>query len=317
MTIAFLLATLDVPPRTDKILNDPGRRTWEEVDRALQRQGTSLHQLRSEVMDDSAAIKKAELLRLGRSGAPHPHWKSQLGHAFYCYTSPTSGSYDADFTQQLKKVAPSWFADRTANTAIKKAELLRLARSGAPRPHHSSQLGRALSRYTFSSYDFAQQIKKAAPKWFKDTATAIKKAELLRLARSGAPRPHWKSQLGNALRRYTQPSAHSYDPDFTKQLRKDAPKWFDSVATKKAELLRLARSGAPRPPANTAIKKAELLRLARSGAPRPHHSSQLGRALRKYTQPSAHSYDPDFTKQIKKAAPSWFSRRRGSGNSGD
>jgi len=78
-----------------------------------------------------------------------------------------------------------------------------------------------------------------------------------------------KSELFSELSKYTQPSSKLYDPDFTEQIRKAAPDLLDDTAAKKAELLRLVRSGqfgaAAAVAAAVAAKKAELLRLARSG----------------------------------------------------
>lgn len=172
---------------------------------------------------------KEMLLQLAKSGATRPSLKTNLGQALTWYTLECSNSYDQDFTEQIKKIAPSWFIN-TAN--IKKEELLELAKSGAIKPSYKTKLGNALSQYiskSNSSYDqeFAEQIKKIAPSWFINTAN-LKKEELLELAKSGATKPSQKTKLGQALKTYILKSSSSYDQEFVEQIKKIAPSWFKS-----------------------------------------------------------------------------------------
>lgn len=124
----------------------------------------------------------------------------------------------------------------TALALPKKEKLLKLAQQGKPRPNAKKHpLGMSLNKYISKSgscYDaeFDEQIRRLAPHWFANTAEENKKS-LLDIARSGQPRPKFKqSKLGTVLRFYTCPSASSYDADFTKKIKKLAPKWFRRVS---------------------------------------------------------------------------------------
>ena len=52
-----------------------------------------------------------------------------------------------------------------------------------------------------------------------------KKKDLLELAKSGMPKPHSRTKLGKALRKYVSP-ARSYDSEFDQMIRKLKPDWF-------------------------------------------------------------------------------------------
>ena len=241
---------------------------------------------------NTADSNKQELLKLARSGEKRPHHKTKQGRALTKYTSTSTGHCNPDFTKQIKELAPSWFVHE--NTAlIRKQDLLELASSGGKRPHQKTKQGRALYPYTspsHGSYDpvFTKQIKELAPIWFENTAL-INKHELLELARSGAKRPSRKTKLGEALVRYSRSSHPSSDPEFVKQVTELAPSWFKNTAL---------------------INKHELLELAHSGGKKPSRKTGLGQALYSFTSPSQSSYDPEFVKQLKELAPSWFRVKR-------
>jgi hypothetical protein len=116
-----------------------------------------------------------------------------------------------------------------------------------------------------------------------------KKQELLKIAQRGENKPSIAShRLGHSLHAYVNHSNRSYDPDFTRQIKKLRPDWLISKS-------------------DTANKKKqELLKIATSGKNRPIARSWLGRGLIKYTLKSQNSYDPVFHKQIKKLRPDWF-----------
>lgn len=175
--------------------------------------------------------RKKELLDMAKTKQKRPVKRtSVLGNVLCHYTNPESPSYDAEFTEQIKVVAPHWFSkssDRSKN------ELLDLAKSGAPKPHYKNKMYSKLTEYINegrSSYDadFTAQIKKIAPHWFADTST-IKKQEILKMARSGQKRPNQrKHPLGYTLDSYCKASSNSYDPEFVVELKKLAPHWFRS-----------------------------------------------------------------------------------------
>jgi hypothetical protein len=197
-------------------------------------------------------------------------------------------STDPAVRKRMEKNIPSWFIDTAAEN---KKELLELAKTGAEKPKHGSRLRMSMDGYiraksTCLDPEFTKQIKKLAPHWFIDTAAENKK-ELLKLAKSGAERPNQrKHPLGSSLSNYVSQSSDCFDPEFTKQIKKAAPSWFiDTAAENKKELLKLAKTGAERP---------------------NQRKHPLGSSLSSYIRQTHDCFDPEFVKQIKKAAPSWF-----------
>jgi hypothetical protein len=111
----------------------------------------------------------------------------------------------------------------------------------------------------------------------------LKKQKLLMMAKTGQDRPSkHKNELGVALVGYTtgqNKKRGCYDAEFTKQITEIRPDWFNKVASKKQEIIELAKTGQDRP------------------TERNHH---LGKALSRYLK------DPQFTRQLKKIRPDWF-----------
>jgi hypothetical protein len=236
---------------------------------------------------------------------PHAIWdrirgrftEKQLEGALRDYTSANSNAYDPEFDRKIRELKPGWFRDPDG-AAKKKAELLAMAARGEGRPVQGKHpLGQVLCSYTNpknTMYDpvFDQQIRAAAPGWFRDTA-AVKKQELLAMAARGEGRPASdgknKHRLGRAFLHYTKPKSKCYDPVFDQQIRAAAPSWFlDKVANKKAELLAMAARGEGRPVSQGKNKHP------------------LGGMLIAYTNPKSECYDPVFDQAIRQAAPSWF-----------
>lgn len=115
----------------------------------------------------------------------------------------------------------------------KKAEIMAMAARGEPCPRPdggTSRLGAVLATFTnpkSPSYDpkFDQQIRAAAPNWTMKTA-AMKKAEIVEIARRDEPCPRPDSMIGRSLAVYTNPSGTAYDPVFTQKIRELKPNWF-------------------------------------------------------------------------------------------
>ena len=118
----------------------------------------------------------------------------------------------------------------------------------------------------------------------EDTAAA-NKILLLEMARRGEDKPSQETKIGAALSRYTRKNRKCYDPDFDKQIRELAPKWFEKSSD---------------------INKTKLLEMARRGEKRPNFKEKLGIVLDNYTRNGRGSYDPLFDKQIRQVAPHWF-----------
>lgn len=129
--------------------------------------------------------------------------------------------------------------------------------------------------------------------WVRSSNPEAKKAELLRLAKSGAHKPKGAyNRLLQALRSYITPSSSTYDRAFTKKLKALRPDWFIKSST---------------------IKKSRLLIMAKKGMPRPKRRSRmspeatgLSSSFHSYTNPKLGTYDRTFTAQLKKIRPDWF-----------
>jgi hypothetical protein len=265
-------------------------------------------ELRPDWFLNTAQITKDKLLELARTGKPKPREKSGskeemgLGVALRSYRSASHRSYDPSFKDEIEKIRPDWFQ---LSSDIRKAELLIRAGRGETKPVDSvkgeeQKLAKALASYTNPSnlcYDaeFSNQILKLREDWFiKSTVT--NKALVRAWVRSGKPRPNTKSKDKEEARvaalicAYT--NTRGLDEELNEELRQVRPDWFkDKLASKKEELLKLARSGAARP----ASKKKDQTDL-----------SKLSGALSRYTNPNSDTYDISFTSQISNIRPDWF-----------
>jgi hypothetical protein len=242
--------------------------------------------------------QKKRLLDIVSSGDPRPNRSTDLGKALRKCTTKTSSCYDPAFINKVRRIDPQWLATLCDIAGQKKRLLLGMARKGRARPKQETPLGKALFRYTSKkcpSYDpdFDKQIRGLAPQWFvtRSEIANQKKQRLIEMARRKLPKPSRKTKLGEALSNYTQKTSDCYDPDFDRKIRRTAPQWFAPIS------------------AASDRKKRMLLGMARKGCPRPKWGSHpLGIVLSNYTRKTAHSYDPVFTKQIRKLAPHWFKR---------
>ena len=120
---------------------------------------------------DIANQKKQQLIQLAQNKEPRPITrKHPLGLVLSHYTTQSNKTYDAQFTQKLKKLAPHWFI---VSSDIKKQQLIQMAKNGENRPNSRKHpLGRVMKEYistTSNSYDpiFTKKIKSIAPHWFK------------------------------------------------------------------------------------------------------------------------------------------------------
>jgi len=170
-----------------------------------------------------------------------------------------TGTSKSDLKRRLLELAESG-AERPGTSEEKKRRLLELAESGTKRQEKSDKLGIALTRYCSGGcydYSFDKLIRGLRPDWFIPTATSTK-AELLKLAESGASRPSssaWakyqenplpsgtveeaehvedvydaairEQRLGRALINYTNKSRKTYDAEFDAKVRALRPDWFN------------------------------------------------------------------------------------------
>jgi hypothetical protein len=235
--------------------------------------------------------QKAEVRRLAESGAPRPTGSSGLGGALASFLGELTGRYDPELRDWLREVRPDWFPD--LRTAAHKAEVRRLAETGQDRPTRATPLGMALCAFLAESgrrYDpeLTLWLRDARPDWFLDLRVADQRAQIRRLAETGANRPHGHLPLGVALAGFLKEAGTRSDPELADWLRETRPDWF--------------------PELRVAAQKDEIRRLAQIGANKPHHSTDLGRRLRTYISPSQNSYDEGLRTELEALRPDWFTR---------
>lgn len=188
---------------------------------------------------------------------------------------------------------------RLSSSARKKQLLLEMARRGEKRPVAGTTMGNVFRNYTTTDNDcydraFDIKVRKLAPHWFVSASESMnqKKKLLLDMAKKGELKPSVKkTKIGHSLFGYTSPKSKTYDPDFTREIKKLAPHWF----VPRREIMRQ--------------KKQLLLDMARRGERKPQNSTKLGSVLSKYVNPKNKSYDPGFAKKIKRLAPHWLVSR--------
>ena len=288
---------------------------------------------------------KRELLKLAKSGALKPRFKTKLGRVLYKYTNKNGKHYDSVFDAEIRKLRPDWFIDR-------EQELLEIAKNGLPRPTGRTAVGRFLANATFkgnSRPEFDAEIRKLRPDWFHK---AIKtdheemKCQIRELIKTDAPRPHYNTKLGKLIIRYTCKSSRAYDSELDAEIRMSKPNWKkpnrkNNKAQNMEDLLTLARNGEPRPAGGSILGNAlvnytskrtefdvkirklcpdwfkkgkmgkqnmqELLKIAETeGALRPHCKTRLGKNLFRYTCKSTSEYNQEFDEKIRQLKPEWF-----------
>jgi hypothetical protein len=112
------------------------------------------------------------------------------------------------------------------------------------------------------------------------------KAQLIKLAKDGCRKPKSSDSLYWKLTEYINEGRSSYDPVFTKEIKKLAPSWFENTAD---------------------LKKQELLKMAKNGSKRPNQRKHpLGYTLDSYTKESSNSFDAEFVAKLMELAPNWF-----------
>jgi|GEM_PF-5800577 len=189
---------------------------------------------------------------------------------------------------------------------VKKAELLALAESGAPKPLRGSKQWVTLYSYICESSnaydrDFRIQLKSRRPDWLVNTVcdgVVRKKKQLIALAKNGANMPKSRTVLREAFLRYVRPKSISYDPGFVAAIEKYNNKW----------LLKVGQPRGSRAEQRVALaeKKKLLLEMARNGEPRPKQGTPLGTILAIYATPRSCRCDQDFRNALEAANKKWF-----------
>jgi hypothetical protein len=250
---------------------------------------------------------------------------------------------------EIAKYFPG-LSEKISSAAHKRQILLGMARRGEQKPRCKTPLGKAFTSYVKKRCNnavFIDAINKIAPHWL-GRSSLRKKQILLDMAKKGKPKPHRKTSLGAAFVSYTRDSGKrdSYDPEFTKDIKKLRPNWliprYIQIANEnKQRLIDMANKGKPRPHQNTYLgmtltsytsmsfhsefikdikklrpdwflvetiiqRKKELLDMARKGDPKPNWKTVLGQAFGKYTTETSVLYDLVFTKNMRKIKPDWL-----------
>jgi hypothetical protein len=230
---------------------------------------------------------KRRLLDMAKQGQPKPasnkgKKKHPLGSILRNYIGSSCRTYDQEFTNKIRELAPHWFVDKVAENKLSLLELASSSKLSNKPSWHG--LGRFLYFYTNSnseSYDseFDKKIRLLAPHWFIDTVVENKN-KLLDMALRKEAKPHHSKYN---FRSYTKQNSKCYDLEFDKKIRELAPHWFiDSVVENKKQLLEMARNGEQRP---------------------NQKKHPLGRTLSNYTR------DIKFKKKLERLAPHWFDRK--------
>jgi hypothetical protein len=186
----------------------------------------------------SSALKKQQLLEMANNGEARPAQRSKLGSALCSYTAKSSSCYDSLFDKQIRNVRPDWFVSKYQVSERKKKDLIKMANEAKPRPNRKHPLGMFLSHVTSKKsevYDpiFDKQIRNIRPDWFvsKHQVAMRKKDVLLGMAKRGELRPNRKHPFGKVLSNYTRKKSQTYDPIFSKKIKKLAPHWFEKCST--------------------------------------------------------------------------------------
>lgn len=242
----------------------------------------------------SAEHNKQLLLEMARKGEK-PSNKNPLRKALRYYTCKSSGRYDPEFTKRIKELSPDWL---TPQIVLNKRLLIDMASRGKPKPNHKTHLGQVFRTYTQKSskiYDpkFTKRIRELNPDWLTtpDEWTNNNKRILFDMVSKGEPKPHLKTKLGKLLYNCTLKSSIYFDAELTNKIKKLNSNWLT-----------------PSRPERSSRLKQLLLDMAAKGEPRPSGATSLYKAFSRYTKKSYSSYDPDFSKKIRRLAPQWFKK---------
>ena len=254
--------------------------------------------------------RKALLLQMVRSGQPRPSRYSDdsdensLARTLEAACDENGQSYDFSFDVAVRSVPSDWFdADRYERGDKAREAVFKLARSGGSRPQ--AKAGDPFATAMCSQVHWHRdELFKIRPDWYDpdmaDRVIQIKE-EILAYASSGGKRPHRKSakneeeqRFAEAIERFTSPSQHAYDAEFTTKLKAIRPDWFRDTK------LELAQQ-------RDEEDKKIFLEMAANGAKRPSikEHPKLARRLQKLL-----NKDKEFHQQITAANSTWVGNSR-------
>jgi hypothetical protein len=244
-----------------------------------------------------------------RSGQSRPNRyskdldESSLARTLDAACDKGGDAYDFSFDLAVRAAPSDWFdPDRRERSAKAFQDALKLAKSGAPRPgNKSDSYNMAIDNQIGRHPEIFQPLR---PEWFdpdRDERVIKLKEEILAYALAGGKRPGRKSakndeemRFAEAIERFTSPSQHAYDAEFTTKLKAIRPDWFRDT---KLELMRQRDEK----------DKKMFLEMAASGVKRPQFTKQrkLARLLSRLL-----NQDKEFHRQIAAANPAWVGMSR-------
>lgn len=248
--------------------------------------------------ESTADIFKKKLLEIASNKKnERPPQKTKEGQRLSAYTGKLSPCYDEKFTNKIKKIRPDWFVTPQERKDANKKMFLEMAARGEKRPNkHKDLKGAIFSSYVNPSqptFDkkFRDQIKKINPSWIEKKSD-IRKKELLKLAKTKKPKPHWRTPLGIFFNDHVcKRSKRYFDLEFYEKLKKLKPDWFVSPNKKaddaRSKILNLAK--------NKKLSKKEIKKI-------------IGRTFLDYFKKNLPK-NIQFLKKLKKIRPDFFVSR--------
>ena len=186
---------------------------------------------------------KRLLMEMAKNKMPRPLQKHsvKLAAALYRYTTKreSCSSYDENFTNYIMRVAPEWMINTRVPTKNKIIDF-------ATKFENKSKLGKYLLGKMYSycnkkrniyDCDFHTKIIKLRPDWLVLSSEIVKqnKDKILKVAKSGKPKPKFPDRMASLLINYTHTKQHSYDSVFDKKIRILRPDWFGSIRIRRSK----------------------------------------------------------------------------------
>ena len=118
--------------------------------------------------------RKAVLLEMAEKKLPRPKHTTTEGRMLSSFVTESSNSFDRDFSNRIRQIAPSWFPFLNTEReclVVSKDKILQIAKSGDEKPSGKSRIGRKLRSLTFPSSDqydpeFRKELNLLRPEWF-------------------------------------------------------------------------------------------------------------------------------------------------------
>jgi len=191
-----------------------------------------------EARPEVSRAHKERFKQMVLNGEPKPRAGTSDADRFERYTIRSSDRYDAEFDEWMMLHGAHWRPIKSGQvkgqTDAIKDHLKQMVLRGEPRPSSRSFYGKRLQHYTTrggTSYeeDFDRWMIENAREWFprKLGASKLDQERFQRLALSGVPRPHWKSDDGRRLTYLL-----NRVPEFGDWMAENCPRWAPTLANR-------------------------------------------------------------------------------------